>query len=207
MTATTALPDSEIQTGNSSATARRAMIDCQLRTSGVNDESVLARMLAVAREDHVPDAARGTAYIDRSIALANGRRMAAPLFYGMVLTEAQLTAEDSVLVVDAGSGYLPALVEPLVASVDTISPEDALAKSRKKTTFSAILIDGAVESVPEGLVKRLSDEGRLITGLSVSGVTRLAIGRKTSGEIAMLPLAEMGIPRLAEFDTPTGWSF
>ena len=33
-----------------SKTARRAMIDSQLRTSGVNEEYVLARMLAVPRE-------------------------------------------------------------------------------------------------------------------------------------------------------------
>ena len=43
---TTTLPDT--------ARARRAMIDSQLRTSGVNEEYVLARMLAVPREDFLP---------------------------------------------------------------------------------------------------------------------------------------------------------
>jgi protein-L-isoaspartate(D-aspartate) O-methyltransferase len=38
----------------STATARRAMIDSQLRTSGINEEYVLARMLAVPREDFLP---------------------------------------------------------------------------------------------------------------------------------------------------------
>ena len=43
--------------------ARRAMIDGQLRTSGVNSPTVLKRMAEVAREDFVPTASRGFAYM------------------------------------------------------------------------------------------------------------------------------------------------
>ena len=41
--------------------ARKAMIDSQLRTSGVNEPFVLERMAAVAREDFVPAAAPAVA--------------------------------------------------------------------------------------------------------------------------------------------------
>jgi len=188
-------------------TARRSMIDCQLRTSGVNDERVLARMLSVAREEHVPASARGTAYIDRAIALESGGKIAAPLFYGMLLDEAQPKKDDTVLVVDAGSGYLPALVEPMVASVDVVSAEDAAAKSRKRKTYSLVLVDGAIEQIPDALAKRMTQGGRIVTGMVSNGVTRLATGRKSANGAAMLPLAEIGIPRLAQFDKPAGWSF
>ena len=60
--------------------ARRAMIDSQLRTSGVNAPFVLERMRAVAREDHLPASMHGVAYSDRAIALAEGGFLAAPLF-------------------------------------------------------------------------------------------------------------------------------
>ena len=43
--------------------ARKAMIDSQLRTSGVNEEFVLGRMNAVPREDFLPDDKAGLAYI------------------------------------------------------------------------------------------------------------------------------------------------
>ena len=72
--------------------ARRAMIDSQLRTSGVNADFVLRRMGAVAREDFVPESARGFAYIDRAIALGGGRHLAAPVVQGMMLQEARPTA-------------------------------------------------------------------------------------------------------------------
>lgn len=196
-----------IDTATNNETARRAMIDSQLRTSGVNEPFVLARMNAVPREDFVPAAARDTAYIDRAIPLANGRRLGPPVFYGMMLAEAQPQISDTALVVDSGSGYLPELLRPLVGSVDVITPEDALLKSRKRTAYSLLLIDGAVEELPDILTQRLADGGRVLTGLITKGVTRLAVGRKTAAGAALLPLAELGIPRLSEFDKAASWSF
>lgn len=188
-------------------TARRAMIDSQLRTSGVNEPFVLARMSAVAREDFVPEAARDTAYIDRSIPLANGRRLAAPLFYGMILAEAQPGLSDTALVVDSGSGYLPELLRPLVGSLDVITPEDAAAETASPARYSLVLVDGAVEELPDTLAQRMDDGARILTGLVTNGVTKLAVGRKSTSGIGLLALAEMGIPRLSEFDKTTGWSF
>ena len=64
-------------------TARKAMIDSQLRTSGVNAEFVLRRMAAVARERFVPESARGFAYIDRAISLGGGRYLVEGLKFHM----------------------------------------------------------------------------------------------------------------------------
>lgn len=183
------------------------MIDSQLRTSGVNAEFVLARMNAVAREDYVPEEARKLAYIDRSIPLANGRRLAAPVFYGRMLEEARPTLGDTVLVVDSGSGYLPALVQPLVENVETILPDEAVQTGDKQEGFTLLLIDGAVEAIPDTLVERLATNGRLVTGLWSGGVTRLATGRRSDRGAALLALAEMGIPHLPEFDKPKVWNF
>ena len=187
------------------AVARKAMIDSQLRTSGVNEPFVLERMGAVAREDFVPEAAKGTAYMDRAIRLEGGGSLPAPLFHGAMLAEARPTAEDTVLVVDGGSGYLTALVEPLVASVKTISATEAL--SAKKGDYSLVLVDGAIEHVPASMAKLVAEGGRIVTGLVERGVTRLATGRKSGKALALLPLAEMGVPRMGAFDKPESWSF
>ncbi len=196
--------------GTDLAAARRAMIDSQLRTSGVNNPLVLEAFARVPREDHVPAAARAHAYIDRAIALDDRHALAAPLFHGRMLVEAGLRSDDTVLLVSCGSGYLAALLEGLVAKVTTVSAADAAAgKGMGKAggSFSLILIDGAIEVLPDGLGARLEDAGRLVTGLVERGVTRLAIGRKAAGAVALLPLAEMGIPVLAEFAAPKRWSF
>ena len=187
--------------------ARRAMIDSQLRTSGVNADFVLRRMGAVAREDFVPESARGFAYIDRAIALGGGRHLAAPVVQGMMLQEARPTAADKALVVDGGSGYLAELLRPLVGSLEVVTAEQAAGKARKAGDFTLLMIDGAVEQLPDALVRRLADNGRVVTGVVANGVSRLAIGRKAAGHVALLPLAELGIPALPGFAAPKEWSF
>ena len=186
--------------------ARRAMIDSQLRVSGVNEPAVLAAFAAVAREDFVPAALRPSAYIDRAIALDDGHFLPAPLVHGRMLSEALPTAGERVLVVSV-NGYLAALVTAMGAEAVTIAPADAAAGRKKGEPAALILVDGAIETLPAGLAARLAEGGRIVTGVVERGVTRLAAGRKIAGEITLLPLAELGMPALAEFAAPKRWSF
>lgn len=201
----TIVEDRPLAGGHSAA--RKAMIDSQLRTSGVTAPDVIARMAAVAREDFVPPGARGIAYIDRAIALGEGRWLAAPLVQGMMLQEARPSQTDTALLVDGGSGYLAELLRPLVGSLEVIAPGEAAVAARKKGGVTLLLIEGAIEQVPQGLVQRLTDEARIVCGIVQQGLTRLATGRKAAGEIALLPLAEIGIPVLPEFAARKEWSF
>jgi len=182
------------------------MIDSQLRTSGVNEPWVLAAMARVAREDFVPQPMRAAAYIDRAVPLGDGRFLAAPLVHGRMLAEAAPTLNDNALLVGDGSGYLAALLRPLVGSLDSVTAGEASAR-RRKGPYSLIMIDGAIEELPAALGAQLGDGGRLVTGLIVRGVSRLATGRKVAGEVALLPLAELGIPALPELAAPKRWSF
>lgn len=196
-----------IQTLDRHEAARRAMIDSQLRTSGVSEDFVLARMGTVPREDFVPEGARGTAYMDRAIRLPEGGFLPAPLFHGRMLAEARPLTTDRAIVVDGGSGYLTELVRPLVAEVETVSARDGAAGSARMKDATLLLIDGAIEQLPAGLAKRLTDGGRVVTGLVERGVTRLAAGRKVNGTIGLVTLMEIGVPRLGAFDRDAGWSF
>lgn len=185
---------------------RRAMIDSQLRASGVTDPSVLARFAAVPREDFVPAAARAAAYTDRAVPLDGGGMLPAPVVHGMMLSEARPGITDRALVVDGGSGYLPALLDGLVASIAVITPAEAL-EAGAAGDFTLLLVDGAVEQLPDALIARLADDARVATGMIDDGVTRLMIGRKAGGAVALLPVGELGIPRLPAFDRPKAWSF
>ena len=204
MTATTA---AEIGDTAAHSAARRAMIDSQLRVSGVNHERVLAAMAKVAREDHVPAEARGHAYIDRAIPVGGGRALPAPLVQGLMLSEALPAAGERVLVINNGSSYLAALVEAMGALVDSVDAADAGAAKRGEQPYDLLLIDGAIEQLPAGLAAAVSEGGRVVTGLVLRGVTRLASGRKLGGEVQLLPLAEVGIPVLGQFAQAKSWSF
>lgn len=188
-------------------TARRAMIDSQLRVSGVNDPAVLAAMEAVAREDFVPPAQRDHAYIDRALPLGEGHALPAPLFHGLVLGEAHVQPEDRVLVV-AAAGYLAALAAQFGAAVSTITPAEAVSGAGTGgEPATLILIDGAIETLPDSLAARLAEGGRIVTGLVERKVTRLAVGTKAAGVVSLLPLSDLGIPVLPGFAAPPAWSF
>ena len=123
----------------------------------------------------------------------------------MLLAEAEPQPADTVLVISQ-SGYLSALVEPLVQSVETVDAAGALTL-QSKARFSLILIDGAIEALPGNVAGALLEQGRVVTGLILRGVTRLAAGSNSGGAVELTPLAELGIPVLGEFAAPKAWSF
>ena len=186
-----------------SQTARRAMIDSQLRTCGVNEPWVLAAMASLPREHFVPAAARDAAYIDRAIPLDDGHFLAAPLVHARMLAEGAPDKATRALVVTAGSTYLAELLRPLVASLDAVP----VGSAPQGSGYDLILVDGAAEVLDDALVAALAEGGRIVTGLAERGVTRLAIGRKVGGALSLVSLAEIGIPVLAEYAAPRRWSF
>lgn len=203
-TAVTTNPDTGASAADS-AIARKAMIDSQLRTSGVNEEFALARMMAVPREQYLPADKQALAYIDRSVTFAGGA-LASPLFYGKALIEAHPVRDDKVLVVGGGTGYLAALLEPLVSSVNSVDAATA-ANGTIEGQYSLVMVDGAIEQLPQGLSACVKEGGQVVSGLLLRQVTRLASGRKIAGQIVLQPLEDMGIPVLHEFDSPKKWTF
>ena len=199
----TVLTEPAQATAASSDKARRAMIDSQLRPSGVNDPGVLAAFNRVRREDFVPASARGVAYMDRAVPLGGGKLLAPPLSHGQMLMEAAPTSADRVLLVENGSGYLAALLASLVESVETILPGG----SPTGEGYTLLLIDGAIERLPQTLSDALAADARVVTGLIERGVPRLATGRKAAGDVGFLTLGEADFAPLAEYAQPSKWSF
>jgi protein-L-isoaspartate(D-aspartate) O-methyltransferase len=199
----TVLTEPALESAASMDAARRAMIDSQLRPSGVNDPAVLAAFNRVRREDFVPAAVAGVAYMDRSLPLGGGKVLAPPLSHGLMLMEAALRQTDRVLLVDGGSGYLAALLAPLVALLETIAPGGSPASDG----YTLLLIDGAIERLPQALADTLATDGRVVTGLIERGISRLATGRKAGGSVGFLTLGEADFAALPDYAAPSKWSF
>lgn len=187
-----------------SAVARRAMIDSQLRVSGVNDPAILEAFASVAREDFVPADRRAVAYADRAVPLGDGSALAPALSHGQQLSLALPVKADRVLVVGRPGAYLAALAGELAGQVTVAQPG---ADYGAAGSYSLILIDGAVEQVPAALATALADDGRVVTGLVERGVTRLATGRKLHGELVFTSVGEVDFPVLPEYAAKKSWSF
>ncbi len=183
-------------------TARRAMIDSQLRVTGVNSPAILAAFAKVPREDFVPAERYAVAYADRAVPLGDGTVLSPALTYGQMLEAAGLVQADRVLVI-SGNGYLAALADQLCGNVSRAATLAAV----EGGPFTLILIDGAVEILPDSLGGLLADDGRVVTGLVERKVTRLALARKALGRIVPTALGEADFAVLPEFAATKSWSF
>lgn len=185
------------------AAARRAMIDSQLRPQGVSDPAVLAAMASVPREEFVPEAVRPMAYTDRPLDLGNGKALMAPAALAKLLTEMETRPGERALVVGSGNGYAASVLQALGLAVDQAENHHAAGKA----IYDVILIDGAVEDIPAGLVARLAPNGRLGTAVSDNGVTRLAVGRVAGGVLGLRRFADGEVPLLPAFTRPRAFTF
>ena len=213
------------------ADARRAMIDSQLRTSGVNAPAVLNAFNAVARETFVGEDRRAVAYADRAIPLVGARVLAPAVTHGQMLEAAAPRSADHALLIGGGTGYLAALLAQLVGSLTVIEQDAALAARAPVRSgewhdapltegwaaaapYSLIVIDGAIEQLPQAIADQLAPQGRVVTGLIERGVARLAEGRNSGvagagggRAVAFAVLGEADFAPLAAFASAKKWSF
>ena len=182
--------------------ARHAMVISQLRPDGVTDPRVIDAMSAVPREDYVPADRRATAYADRIIPIGDGRGINPPVVTGRLLNEAQIKSSDDILIVGPANSYTAAVAALLADSVtvtDTVTNLDGI--------FDVIMIDGAVDHIPDSLVEHLAANGRLVTGIVEAGVTRLAIGRRGGNGFGVVPFMDAEMVILTEFARPPVFVF
>ncbi|MFV0623065.1 protein-L-isoaspartate O-methyltransferase [Sphingomonas sp. ac-8] len=208
---------------------RHAMVVSQLRTSAVDDSRVVKVMGEVPRERFVPAAQRAIAYHDREVALGNGRAMNPPLASARLVTEADVASTDRVLLIGAATGYTAAVLAKLAGSVVALEADatlagqarDALAGAGNVTVvegplaagwaeggpYDAIVIDGAVDSVPDAIVAQVKADGRIVTGIADRGVTRLAAGRRSEGGFGLADFADTDCVVLPGFAKPPSFQF
>lgn len=209
-------------------TMRRAMVASQLRTTGVSDPAVVAAMGRVPRERFVDAERSAQAYADMIVPLGDGRALNSPMALGRMLSEARPRAGERALVIGGGAGYAAAVLAELgLAVVAVEEAEGFVEKARaaldgtgasvvqarltdghaEEGPYDLIVIDGAVERVPEALVRQLEDGGRLVTGIADNGVTRLEIGRKSGDAFGLAAFADAAMPVLPGFAAPKTFTF
>jgi protein-L-isoaspartate(D-aspartate) O-methyltransferase len=184
------------------AELRRRMVDCQLRTFSVIDESVLFAVLNTPRELFVDPAARPIAYSDAIVSASAGgtrRQMLTPMVLARLLQSAEVRSTDRLLDVGGGSGYSAAVAARLAGTVVALESESAFSQAAAKCfaelglsnvscvtgpleagapgqgPFNVIVVAGAVEEGLDTLLGQLADGGRLVTILRSPGQTGLAM--------------------------------
>jgi protein-L-isoaspartate(D-aspartate) O-methyltransferase len=209
---------------------RHAMIVSQLRTNTVNDPRIVDAFASVARERFVPAERSAVAYVDVATPLdASGRALNPTLTSARLIAAAAPVAGASVLLIGAATGYLAAVLAHMGCRVTAVESDAALvatardllatetavtlveapldAGAKAHAPYDVLLIDGAVESVPDALVAQLRDGGQAAYACWDRGVTRLCLGAKVGATLSALPFVDMQAVRLPGFAAPVGFTF
>ncbi len=210
--------------------ARTNMIDAQIRSADVTDPRIHAAMAAVARERFVPGGKRALAYADVPVEVAQGRFLLDPRSLAKALQLAQVVATDRILDVACGTGYSSAVLGRLGESVIALEQDADLvriasdtltgAQGRIEVTqgslvegfkmggpYDVILINGAIEAVPESLLGQLAEGGRLVAFLQDGAQGRATLFVRSQGQIGSAPGFDATVPMLAGFKRRTGFIF
>lgn len=111
--------------------ARTQMITQQIRAWDVLDERVLDAMRRTPREFFVPERYAEVAFADTDIPLRAGQHMLAPKVVGRLLQALDALPGMRALVVGSGSGFVPACLSAMGASVRAIEIHAELAAASR----------------------------------------------------------------------------
>ena len=213
-------------------TLRAAMIDSQLRPTGVNDVRVIEAFMPVRREAFVPRAARALAYLDAPVTVAQDRVLMEPMLFGNLVMRAGFDPADRVLLIGAASGYEAAVIARLASEVIAVESDPALAAAARTALagegvgnvrvvdgpladgwatdapYDVLFLNGAAETLPSALVAQLAEGGRFVGVMrGAGGIGHAAAGRKGGGMIWVSHFMEAGGVSLPGFERPRGFRF
>ena len=186
------------------ARARTHMVDNQLRTNDVTDHGLIDAVTAVPRERFMSASRRPVAYSDQDIPVTVGettRYLMKPHVLGKLIQLAAVRSSDVVLCVGCSTGYSVAVLSHLAASVVGVETDEATVSAASdllielgidnaaivtgdlvtgaasEGPYDVILIDGAVEDLPDALVAQLKDGGRIVVieGTGGAGMARVHV--------------------------------
>lgn len=193
--------------------ARSNMVKNQLMTHHVNDERVLDAMLETPRHLFVEGKWQTVAYSDGRLPLENNRTMASPNLQARMFQALELKGKEAVLDIACGTGYTTAVLAKLcgyVFAVESVSSlavkaahnisylrhdnvavkhADILEGAQDAMPFDAILVNGAVEGIPERLVTQLRVGGKLVAVIKYpSGICKVVRFDKYANNIGKVEL-------------------
>ena len=168
------------------AQRRITMVDTQVRPADVTSFRVLDAMLSVPRELFVPSEQKDAAYAGVNVPLGRGRVVLAPRTMSKLLQAADVQPDELVLDVGAGLGYSSALAACMAEAVIALEEDADLAGEAERALseasadnvavtsgalvdgaprhgpYDVVLIEGAVQDIPDALVDQLKEGGRIV---------------------------------------------
>jgi protein-L-isoaspartate(D-aspartate) O-methyltransferase len=213
------------------AAAREAMVDCQVRPSDVTRFPIIDAMLAIPREEFLPEALRPVAYLGEHVPIAPGRVLLDPRVFAKMLDAINVGPTDLVLDVGCGLGYSSAVlarmaeavialeeIPELAAGAETLlsthSVDNAIVETGPLAAgvpgqgpYDAIIIEGGIEVLPEAITAELKTGGRIVAIFVEGRGGQVRLGTKLAHGISWRRVFDASAPKLAGFEAAKSFVF
>jgi len=217
------------------AAARRMMVDGQVRTADVNEPRLLAALSDIPREMFLPGHQAELAYLDRDLRVggegAPARHLLKPMVLAKLIQAAEIAETDAVLDVGCATGYSTAVLSRMALSVVGLEEDGTLAKSATEALarngirnaeivsgpliagwpdrqpYDVIVVQGAVEVLPESLSGQLKEGGRLVCVFGRSPAGKATVCRMIDGALSERPIFDASAAMLPGFEKPPAFVF
>lgn len=213
------------------AAARLAMVDTQVRPSDVTSYPIIHAMLTTPREDFVPPELKPVAYAGENMPLAKDRVLLDPRVFAKMLDAIDVGPKDLVLDVGCGLGYSSAVIAGMAEAVIALEEDPALAAEAETSLaahnidnavvqsgvlaegaaehapYDAIIIEGAIERLPDALADQLKPGGRIVAIFVNGGFGQARLGRRTEAGVAWRRVFDAGAPVLPGFESAKAFEF
>lgn len=206
------------------AARRTMMVDTQVRPSDVTKFPIIEAMLSVPREAFVPRARREAAYVGENLDLGGNRVMLEPRTLAKMLDALDIHGDEMVLDIGVAHGYSSAVIARMAEVVVAVEEDEMMAAEAQGALadagadsvivhhgpltegapehgpYDVIVVQGAVEHMPEALIDQLKDGGRMGALFSVGALGVARVGHKIDGQMNWRDVFNAGAPVLPGFE-------
>jgi protein-L-isoaspartate(D-aspartate) O-methyltransferase len=208
---------------------RTMMVDTQVRPSDVTKFPIIEAMLEVPREAYLPDGKREEAYVSENVEVGPGRVVLEPRTFAKLLDGLDVSPDEMVLDLGCGLGYSTAVIARMAEAVVGLEEDADMAReaqeilsgndvdnaavvegvlsegAAKHGPYDVIIIEGAVETVPDAVLAQLKDGGRIACVFMEAALGVARIGYKIDGKMTWQFAFNASAPVLPGFEVVKGF--
>jgi protein-L-isoaspartate(D-aspartate) O-methyltransferase len=213
------------------STLNKNMIEGQIKPINGMSEELLSIFYSLDRNDFMPETVKEMSYIEKNIILENERTILKPSLIAQIALSINLKANENVLILGATTGYLSAILSHQAETVIVVeenerllsNSENAIKKNslnnvvfikneivkgyNEQSPFNAIIIEGAIQEVPNNILNQLDEGGRLFAIVQEEEICSAKLFKKNGNSISEQKLFNCKMPVLSMFMKKNSFSF
>jgi len=185
---------------------RRKLIG-RISDRGIDDLDILELFDKIHRHHFIPEGSRARSYEDEALPIGYGQTASQPSLQALYLSILQPSANETILEVGTGCGFLTALLSQIaerVYSIERIRDLSRIARRnlddqsitnvalmvgdgtigwKKYAPFDVIIVSASSPAVPPALVNQLTDNGRMLIPVGNRDKQSLMLIQKRDGKV------------------------